>query len=1535
MMDLIPQRVFALAAEARLRSQTLLATAQSHAELPWINDVTQLADSGYPQALVLIISALWTASRLIQRRNKLSSSSQTTTTTTTTVRAASIRWPWEILAQLVRAATLAFLALAAAHGQTTWLNALVAAYALVLGLSRLANNLEWRHVALHQVNFALGLELLIFAASSALPCIEVSSECALAAAPVKGGLASLAAAVILSVITPREWVPPSFANDVPMPEDYEKRGPAPEETCSWANYYLTFEWLTPVMWKGARTGEVVLEDLPQLPWYDEPLLLLARIKKARAKGVTTTWTLFYLLRKEVNLMAFYISSAYASELVAPYGLYHLLGYLADPQGASVKPWLWLVLMFCGPLSRSVLFQQYVFTSTRLVVRLRSALTQELYHRAMGSMELEEDIFAPKPDGAGDKNKDKDKKKNKKDEEAGRSTTSAGRLANLMAADVQAIFGARDVVMAGTGVPVGTILSVIGLYRMLGWPALVGTLILLLAAPVSVTISRLMGRLTRKARRAQDARISLVSEYLASIRAVKYFAWEDAIIETIEDARASEQRDLWRVSLSFVMLNQISALVPYISMITMFSLYVGVCGQPMTAATAFTTTYLVKQIRRNVGQVAFMSRQITGAAIAISRLDRYFATTTPLDEYPEGPLRIQDATFRRNKTASFQLKDLSIDFAQGGLNVVSGVSGSGKTTLLLAILGETVKESGTITRPKDVAFASQTSWLQNDTIKENILFNSPLEPVRYDAVVNACCLPVDLRELDAGDQTVVGENGASLSGGQKARVALARALYSKAPLLLLDDIFSALDAKTAASLWERCFCSDLLKGRTVVLVAQQPWVAAQADVALTLEDGAVKHVEQNIGVVRHPVAVAKDIEGESSTEVSDNSDTEVETQTDPLNDTRKVAVDKGTKDVVAQEMKASGKSARLMFFKYMTYFGGPGYAVFCMFLMLLSQLSVMGGTLWLSVWVDAYDRQTAVDIAFYLGVYAAVTVTESVLYAAVFLVFENGAWHAARKLHNDFIRAVMRVSLSWYKQTPVGRIINRFSSDMSSLDLSVSPQLRAFLESSLALVIRIFAISSIMPIFIVPAAVASTCGLVVGEIYTRTAVTIKRLVASSQSPIFSQFADTLAGLPIIRARAGMPDTFGDNLADKLRVWSRAAEAHFNCNRWVAMRVDVITALVGLSAGIIAVSKAGLVGAGLVGFSLHNATGLSQTILGLVRSMNDLEVELQSFVRIKEYAGLDTEEKDDESYPEEGQVEYTDTPTQVIPKTWPATGEIEFRNVTIRYDQDGPNILTEVNLKFRAGERVAIVGRTGSGKSTLVLSLLRFTHIVSGQILYDGIDITKIPRRRLREALTIIPQEAVLFNGTLRTNLDPTGKIAEPVLERALESCQGIASFQYQPSSDVDTDADADTAAVAVRDDDSSKLALSTVVNAKGENFSHGQRQVLSLCRALVRGSRLMLLDEATASMDYETDRGIQAVLRREVNGDGDGDDRTLVTIAHRLRTIADYDTVVVMGAGRVVEAGRPVELYKARGVFYDMVHHSGERKDLEELFEGGK
>lgn len=511
--------------------------------------------------------------------------------------------------------------------------------------------------------------------------------------------------------------------------------------------------------------------------------------------------------------------------------------------------------------------------------------------------------------------------------------------------------------------------------------------------------------------------------------------------------------------------------------------------------------------------------------------------------------------------------------------------------------------------------------------------------------------------------------------------------------------------------------------------------------------------------------------------------------------------------------------------------------------------------------------------------------------------------------------------------------------MASLDNQLSRMLQGTQQLAVELVFRLGAVTAIMPIFILPGLFSCVVGLVAGEMYTRTAVVVKRLVSSSQSPVFSQFNDDMAGIQIIRARKGIAKSFGNLLAERLRPFNRANETNYNLNRWVGLRIDFVTALVMSCAGAIAISKVGLIPAGLVGFSLTNASGLSSTILYLVRLANELEVELQSFHRVREYASLEPEEKTEDAAapaaPAAQQQQHHQHSTEV-PASWPATGAIEFRNVTIRYDPDGPDILKDISLKFAAGERVAVVGRTGSGKSTLVLSLLRFTHVVRGQILYDGVDITHVPRRRLRQSLTIIPQEAVLFNGTVGTNLDPAGEVAPEVVEGALASCAGIASFKFRdrdgpkpveinggqegddageegiisnallapspPTEHTPLLSGLSTPAAEAISSSAAGLSPSTAVDARGENFSHGQRQVLSLCRALVRKSKLMLLDEATASMDYETDHGIQAVLRREIFGAGASADggRTLVTIAHRLRTIADYDRVVVMGGGRVLE-----------------------------------
>ncbi|PNY30047.1 ATP-binding cassette transporter abc4 [Tolypocladium capitatum] len=1483
--------------------------------VPWIRRLSGFARSGTLQAVLLALSVAWVASGLLTARRRRGAR-----TPGFKPKASAIRWRHELLSQAARATALAFVAVAYVQGRAHWLDVVLLAYVLVLGLTRLVNHLRWRHAALHQVNLVTAAVLAVLLASQFLPCIQIDGHCAQDAGVI-GGAASLAAATVVAASTPREWVPPRTGYDVPGLE--VPREPAPEETCSWINYYCTYEWFTHVIWKGTM-GRLDMSGIPKLAWYDEPLYLLRKIQTARSVSKTTLCTALRFQRVELLLMALWIGTGYVVENVAPFAMFNLLAYLDSPDDAVYRPWLWLLLMFSGPLCRSVLYQQYIFTSTRLIVRIKSAMTQELYHRALGSMELEQDPFG----SAGDR------PKSDKDGDETQRSTSAGRLANLMAADVDAIFRARDVMMVLVGVPSGTVISLIGLYRMLGWASIVGTAILILATPVSVWLAKLMYGTQKRVRKAQDARISLVTEYLASIRAIKYFAWEGPITDKIVAARAVEQKGLWGIAVLQAIVNEVSQVFPYLALLVMFGIHVGVDKRPLEASTAFTTVYLVKNIRRNVMMASAILRSVAGALVAFGRLDKYFESTVPLAKYPVGPLRIAGGCFRRSKKATFRLEDVNLDFVEGGLNVVTGQSGSGKSTLLLAILGETHVEGGSVTAPADIAFASQSAWLQNETIRDNILFGSPMEQARYDGVLAACCLPEDLRELPGRDRTVVGENGTSLSGGQKARVALARALYSKAPLLLLDDVFSALDAKTSAGVWKRCFCGHLLRGRTTILVTQVPWISSQADLAILLDKGRVRSAEPNIGVVRRPIKIADvlggDDEGEPETGTGTATETETETETPPeqglhangdaASDAANVDVapDVSVRDVVNQEMKATSDAGRLAVFQYMGYCGHPLLVISCLVSLFLANVFYMSASFWLSIWVEAYNQGAHVDIAFYLGVFALFTFSELMSYGLVVVMFEWGAWLAARKLHDDFIRAIMRVPLSWFKTIPIGRITNRFSGDMASIDGSLGAMLRSAIDTVMMLFFRVGAVSAIMPMFMLPGIVTCFVGVAVGEMYTRTAVVIRRLASSAQSPVFSQFADTLAGLPVIRARQDMAQAFGIELANKLRVWSAASEASYNCNRWVSVRIDLVTALVALLVGIVAVSKVGLVGAGLVGFSLTNATDLNQTILVLVRAMNELEVEMQSFRRVKEYVKLEPEGKDDEPYPDEGEGGYADDETRVIPKNWPRSGEIEFRNVTVRYDADGPDILSDVNLKFRAGERVAVVGRTGSGKSTLVLSLLRFTDIVSGHVFFDGVDINKVPRRRLRESLTIIPQEAVLFSGSVQSNLDPAGLVPRGRLEAALEDCEGIASFS------------GDVAGVG-GGDGAQAVAPSTEVDARGENFSHGQRQVLSLCRALIRESKLMLLDEATASMDYETDRGMQRILRDGLAAAG-GHGRTLVTVAHRLRTIIDYDSVVVMGAGRVVEHGSPRELYEAKGQFYDMVCHSGEEDELRGLLE---
>lgn len=560
---------------------------------------------------------------------------------------------------------------------------------------------------------------------------------------------------------------------------------------------------------------------------------------------------------------------------------------------------------------------------------------------------------------------------------------------------------------------------------------------------------------------------------------------------------------------------------------------------------------------------------------------------------------------------------------------------------------------------------------------------------------------------------------------------------------------------------------------------------------------------------------------------------------------------------------------------MMLFGGPLYAPLAILVTITVQLAYFGITYWLSIWTGTYEEEEHPNSLFYLAIYAIAIIVFLLLQLTNNLVYQYGSWIAAKKMHRRLVTAVLSAPITWFDENPIGRAINRFGNDTRSMDTVLIDWLRMSIENGLRFLLRIASVASIMPIFALPAAVICTAGFVIGEMYTRAQVSIKRLVSINYSPVFSHFTDSLAGLSVIRAREGMDEVFQRLLAERLAVHARSAETQYNCNRWVSVRSDFCAASVAAAAGCVAYFWSG--SAGLVGFSLTNAIGLSQTILTLVRSMNELEVELNSFQRMGEYAEIESEEhiKDKQSQ------------TLAVPASWPVSGRVEFHDVTARYHHDGPDVLRGVSFVANPGERIGIVGRTGSGKSTLGLSLLRFVDIAHGHITIDGVDISTVLLNRLRTSVTLIPQEPVLFSGDVHSNLDPFGESSETELQSALAACTSI----HVPQDNHHSQHPSDTSGKLTT---SRPLALDTPVAANGENFSQGQRQVLSLARAMCRRSKVVLLDEATASVDHETDMHMQRVLRTMFS------DCTIIAIAHRLRTIMDYDRVLVMADGEIVE-----------------------------------
>ncbi|KAI3027670.1 unnamed protein product [Aspergillus niger] len=1379
------------------------------------------------------------------------------------------------------------------HNGKSWKRSALLTYVVLLGIGRLCIKSygHRRHMYWH-MNALATTALILAVVQDIVPMMVIGATYR----PTSVGVAivaCLAAVVAIAAATPRPRR--SVVRNAETDDLVVEEKASPEETCSLFSYYCSYEWITHVILRGCQR-DLTLDDLPPLPSYDEPLKWLEKIKKQRLKGGKTFRTLCRMLKTEIKTMMFWAALTAVVDFLAPYSMLRLLAYLENPSSAVLHPALWIALLFAGPATRSLCYQQYIFTATRLLVRVNVSLVQELYQTAMRSYIYDDSVGH---------SSGKHAKSRHRAESKGASKSSQANLTSLMSYDVDAIYNSRDIFYIATAGPISTTLALVFLYQMLGWPSLFGVLMLLCLSPLPALASRKVSRIQRTVMQATDARLSKISEYLGSIRTLKYFGWEHAAMSNINDVRRVEQRHLWRRSVFVALISMGGELLPLLSLLVMFTVYILFTDLPLRAPIAFTSLSIMETLRVQFIWLSNISRYTAQGSESLRRVDRFFDTASEIKRHPDGPLEFKEATFRRTPIAAFRLQDITLRFKSNALNVVTGPTGCGKTSLLLSFLGETVLESGTATCPRDVAYVPQAPWLQNDTIRQNIVFYSPFDEARYAMAIEASGLTQDLQQLPAGDLTMVGERGTSLSGGQKQRVSLARALYSPSNTLLFDDIFSALDTHTTSLVYEKCFRSGLLKNRTVVLITHYPAALQDADLVIRLEHGRIvpaRAISKTTLSLMSSRCTTPGTDTDSS--VSESNVRVVEEALESPSEPPPIAAggkQPPAEERIAKETSATGRVPRTLALRYMMLFGGASYVPLVMIATISVQFAYFAITYWLSIWTGAYDKYEHPNTLFYLGIYAACIITFLTLQLCNNLIYQYGSWVAAKKTHRRLVTAVLSAPIAWFDQNPIGRAINRFGNDTRSLDTVLVEWLRMSIENTLRFLLRIASVASIMPIFALPAAVICAAGFVIGEMYTRAQVSIKRLTSINYSPVFSHFTDSLSGLSVIRARHGMDQVFQNLLAEKLAVHARSSEAQYNCNRWVSVRTDFCAASVAAAAGCVAYFWSG--SAGLVGFSLTNAIGLSQTILTLVRTLNELEVELNSFQRMTEYGDIEPEEKLETEEQRKA---------DALPASWPTSGRVEFTDVTARYQPDGPDVLRKVSFVAHPGERVGIVGRTGSGKSTLGLSLLRFVDIVDGSVTIDGVNINQIRLNRLRTNVTLIPQEPVLFSGDVQSNLDPFGESSETELRAALSACTTVH---------VPGEGEGEGEGRTMR-----PLALDTPVAANGENFSQGQRQVLSLARAMCRRSKVVLLDEATASVDHETDSHMQKVLRTMFA------DCTIIAIAHRLRTIMDYDRVLVMADGEIIENDSPARLVAKKGVFWEMVRNTGEYEELIAMME---
>ncbi|KAI0473842.1 P-loop containing nucleoside triphosphate hydrolase protein [Xylariaceae sp. FL0804] len=1286
-------------------------------------------------------------------------------------------------------------------------------------------------------------------------------------------------------------------------------------------------------------------------------------------------------------------------------LLHLLERRRGHERLGYDAWAWAIWLMVAIIAQSWVESQLFWMSwAKISIPIRAQLSALIFRKSMRRKDVKEadkkkseEVASAVPTTTGPvgeaSNSDRPEADEAEEDDAEVIKKSKQSTVNLIGVDAKRVSDFFSFNHYFPGSVFKLIVSLTFLVNLLGWKALLAGFSTMLAIiPLNIFVSKKYSAAQDRLMKVRDEKMEVVSEALQGIRQIKFSALEPQWEDKIGQVREKELTCIWNAFFYDILLIGCWITSPVMLSAVSLAVYATLHGD-LIPSVAFVSLSVFKALEVTLSVIPELTTDLLDAWVSQKRIDGYLRgaevseITEEADQVSFDNASIawpsdSDPNEAEEDASRFVLRDISITFPKGELSVVSGRTGSGKTLLLAAILGEVDLLSGTIAKPrappmqerhdnkatKDswiipgaIAYVAQIPWIENATVKENIIFGLPYDGSRYQKTVDVCALTKDMEMFSDGENTEIGANGINLSGGQKWRITLARAMYSRAGILVLDDIFSAVDAHVGRHIFDNCLNGELGVGRTRILVTHHVALCEpKTKYLVELGDGKV----QNAGLLSeleeagtldriksHDQGDGEFQGSEQSTVVSPEDMPALEDELAGQPMTKTPSKVQETRKFVEEEARERGAIKTKVYKTYLGYSGSWLFWMGAVLLFLVVQALTVGRSWWLKTWTGSYEeessraqaqphdlkyqislQQSIMDsmmrpmvqkergLGFYLGIYVFLAIFTSLLSTTRWYYIFSGSIRASRQLFARMNFVVLRAPLRWLDTVPVGRILNRFTADFHSVDTHLAYALSFGASQFLNLIGVIVAGLFVSPIIIVLACVLLGFAAMYALRYLHAARPTKRLESTAKSPVFEQFGSALTGVLTIRS-FDKTQAYIERMYKKLDDWTAATWHLWLFNRWMGWRMSVVGSFFASFVAILILLTPDMDSA-LAGFALAFALEFSGCVTWVIRHYANIELEMNAAERI---------------------VEYTELPTESLagvrpPAAWPTEGRVEVSDLVVGYADDLPPVLKGLSFAVERNERVGVVGRTGAGKSSLTLALFRFLEARSGSVHIDGVDIAKVRLHDLRSRLAIIPQDPVLFSGTVRSNLDPFGDHTDAELFESLARVHLITEREEaeENSSSPGTPGtpggggQGGQGGTTRRKNANIFRSLASPVSEGGLNLSQGQRQLLCLARAIVSRPKVMFLDEATSAVDMTTDTLIQRSIREEFG------DSTLVVIAHRLSTIADFDRILVLSDGRVAEYGTPRELWDRGprdGAFRAMCEQSGERDLLRRIVFG--